>query len=164
MSLENVCTYCGVVCDSVDHVVPRHLLQRAGELGLDLSKVVRIREWEVPACHECNSSIGGKIFATLAERRACAHDHIRRKYASYLCTPNWSESELREMGTVLRRDVEAGIRLRDWARKRLAWAGAQQVEDISAVYGMSQEIARLTRLRQTRGKKVIAAQKIAMAA
>ena len=50
MSLEQVCTYCGILADSEDHVVPRHLLERAGELELDLSRVMRMRAWIVPAC------------------------------------------------------------------------------------------------------------------
>jgi 5-methylcytosine-specific restriction endonuclease McrA len=53
---DHVCVYCGNLADSEDHVVPRHLLVRAEELGLDLSRVMRMRSWVHPACRECNKA------------------------------------------------------------------------------------------------------------
>jgi hypothetical protein len=142
MSIEHVCTYCGILADSEDHVVPRHLLERADELGLDLSKVMRMRSWIVPSCRECNSMLGGQLFATIQERRAAAHKGIRRKYASYLRIPDWSDDELDEMGPNAQREIVAGMAIRDWVRGRLRWRGAKVVEDIGAVYGLSVAVAR----------------------
>lgn len=139
--IEGVCTYCGTVADSVDHVVPQHLLERAGELELDLSKVMRMRSWQVPACRECNSFLGGKLFATLKERRESAHKSIRRKYASYLRVPNWSDEELSEMGPRASDEIRAALVVRNWIRGRLAWKGATVV-DISAVYDLAQVMIR----------------------
>ena len=139
--IEGVCTYCGQIADSVDHVVPKHLLERAGELELDLSKIMRMRSWQVPACRECNSMLGGKLFATLRERRESAHKSIRRKYASYLRVPSWSEEELSEMGPRASDEIRAALVVRDWIRGRLAWNGATVV-DIGAVYGLAQAMIR----------------------
>lgn len=143
--LEFVCVYCGVFADSEDHVVPRHLLERAGELSVDLSKVMRMQRWVVPACRECNTMIGGRLYPTLAERRAAAHAGIRRKYASYLRVPDWSDEELDEMGPTAQREIVAAMAVRDWVRKRLAWRGARKVEDISATFHMAIDVLRKAR-------------------
>ena len=139
---DHLCTYCGILADSEDHVVPRHLLKRAEELSLDLSKVMRMRSWVVPSCRECNSSLGGRLFPTIRERRAAAHKHIRRKYASYLRIPDWEDWEIAAMGPNAQREIIAGLAIRDWTRNRLRWRGARLVEDIEAIYGLSMEIAR----------------------
>lgn len=142
MGLESVCVYCGVLADSEDHVVPRHLLSRAGELGLDLSRVMRMRTWTHPACRECNSMLSGRLFATIAERRRAAHAGIRRKYASYLRVPDWTDDELDEMGPKAQREIVAAMAIRDWVRQRLRWSGAREVDDVTEVFRLSQEVAR----------------------
>lgn len=136
------CTYCGIVADTVDHVVPQWLLRRAGALNMDLSAVFRLQRWEVPACRECNSSLGNRIFPTLKERRAAAHAHIRRKYRSYINMPNWSEEEIAEMGPNAQVDIRKGLVIRDWARDRLRWNGAKEVEAIETIFGLAKAVAR----------------------
>lgn len=143
----SLCTYCGIVADTVDHTVPRHLLQRAGDLGVDLSTVIRIRKWTVPACRECNSTLGGRIFPTLVERRAAAKAHIRKSYASFLRTPDWTEAELAEVGEKTRRDIVYALAMREWTRARLRWNGWSGTEleaetHIEAVYALSLTVAR----------------------
>lgn len=142
--IDLICTYCGVPADSEDHVVPRHLLARAGELEMDLSQVMRMQTWVVPACRECNSIIGGQLFATIKERRECAHKGIRKKYASYLRVPNWSEEDLEEMGPDAQREIIAAIKVRDWVKTRLRWKGAKKAEivDLRGVFALSQSMAR----------------------
>jgi len=145
MSLDLVCVYCGSLADSEDHVVPRHLLKRAGELSIDLSKVMRMKSWVHPCCRECNSILGGQIFPTIQERRAAAHKGIRKKYASYLRIPDWSDEELAVMGQTAQREIIAALAVRDWVRERLRWKGAKHVEDISAVHGMAVDVLRKSR-------------------
>lgn len=138
-----LCVYCGVVCDSWDHVVPQHLLKRAAELKLDLSGLYRMKRWIVPACRECNSAIGGKLTTTLQGRREIAKKHIRKKYAAFLRIPDWSEEELAEMGPSAREDIKAGIRMRDHIRKRLAWTNPKHNEfDISSVMHLFKEVVK----------------------
>ncbi len=122
------CVYCGVPADSVDHLVPQHLLRRAGDLNLDLSEVMRFSDWTRPCCRECNSMLGGRLHATLAERRADAHRGIRKKYSAYLRIPNWDEDELAELGPMAAIDVRNALKMRDWVRYRLAYRG-QKFED-----------------------------------
>lgn len=135
------CTYCGLPADSVDHVVPRHLLERADAAGLDLFRVFRMQRWTVPACRECNSIIGARIFKTLAERRAAAHKGIRKKYAALLRIPDWSEDDLAEMGPRAREDIRHAIRARDGVRERLRWQGDKD-PDVRAVYDLAIKVAR----------------------
>jgi hypothetical protein len=130
----DVCTYCGVLCDSVDHVVPRHLLNRAAVAGIDLQALFRLRSWVVPSCRECNSMISGKFFRTIAERREYAHSALRKKYRSELRTPDWSDRELGELSDRLRMDVIVSIAKRDIVRRRLAWRGTKGVE-VSLTFG-----------------------------
>lgn len=136
-----VCVYCGVASDSIDHVVPQHLLARAGELELDLSGIMRMAQWTVPSCRECNAILGGRLYATLAERRKAAHDGLRRKYATYLRTPDWDEDELAEMGESMRQFIRAGMGIRNWVRARLRWTGGSTA-DVAPVFELSRALAR----------------------
>jgi hypothetical protein len=144
MALEILlCTYCGVVCDSWDHVVPQHLLKRAGDLKLDLSGLYRMKRWIVPSCRECNSAIGGKLTKTLQDRRVIAKKHIRKKYAAYLRIPDWSDEELEEMGPDAHSDILAAIRIRDYTRERLDWTNPRHNEfDISSVMFLFKEVVK----------------------
>ncbi len=142
-AIDLVCVYCGILADTEDHIVPRHLLKRAEELSLDLSKVMRMRSWVMPACRECNSSLSGQVFPTLKERRAAAHKSIRRKYRAYLRIPDWTDEELETMGQQAQREIVAGLAVRDWVRGRLRWNGARIVEDIGAIYGLTRELTKV---------------------
>lgn len=133
---SDLCTYCGIVCDTIDHVVPQHLLKSAESSELDLSGVMRMQRWEVPSCRECNSAIGGKIFKTLAERRKYAKDHIRKKYASYLRTPNWTEEELDELGPNMKREVIRATQVKG----RLAWTNGVKTMEIEQAYDLFREL------------------------
>lgn len=98
-----------------------------------------MRQWIVPSCRECNSALSGQLFPTLRERRAAAHDHIRRKYAAYLRVPNWGEEELLTMGPKARTEIAAALKIRDWVRGRLRWAGASAAEDVMTIYTRAAE-------------------------
>lgn len=131
------CTYCGVVAQSVDHTVPRWLLRRAEGADINLSRLFLLQRWTVPSCIECNSSLGNRIFRTLGERRKFAHAHIRRKYASYLRIPNWTNEELAAVAPSMAQSISDALRVRDWVRKRLAWSGVGHDVDLSSVYDVA---------------------------
>lgn len=113
-------------------------------MELDLSAVMRMKTWVVPACIECNTLIGASLFATIAERRAFAHTKIRKKYASYLRVPNWSQDDLDEMGPEAQREIIAAVKVRDWVKTRLRWKGAKKavIEDLRGVFALSTSMAR----------------------
>ena len=77
----------------------------------------------VPACRECNSSIGDRLFDTMQERIRAAKIHIRRKYAKYLAVPDWSDDQLHALGQRLRQFIEAGIFKKQLTKERLRWRG-----------------------------------------
>lgn len=135
-----VCTYCGVVCDSVDHVVPQHLLKRAEAMGLDLSEVFRMRRWEVPACRECNSAISGQLHRSIGERRACAQKHLRKKYLAYVKMPAWTQEEIDELGPNMRAEVIRGLKIQASVRPRLAWRGCRQAIDVQAAFDLFRQV------------------------
>ena len=148
MAGVRVCYYCGVLADTVDHVVPRHLLERAGAAGISLAAVYRVRLWEVPACRECNCLIGGAIFKTIKERVAYVKMRIRKRYSRLLRMPQWTEEELEEVGPGMRGFVANAQARRQYIRDRLAWRpSAAFAPDVSAVY----DLFRLTVLDDARG-------------
>lgn len=129
-----VCYYCGNFADSTDHVVPRHLLKRAGAMGMELGAVMRIRLWEVPACRECNTLIGGAIFKTLPDRCKYVKAKLRARYRRILAMPRWTPEELGELGPELRRYVQTSQRAREAIQARVSWRPAKSAVNLSAVF------------------------------
>jgi hypothetical protein len=106
------CTYCGVPATGRDHVIPQNLRGR----------MENWYEKTVPSCGECNSLMSTYDPGhTIATRRAYVKAQLRRRYATALQTPEWSEAQLRALGFHLRRCVETRLRLKAITRKRLAW-------------------------------------------
>jgi hypothetical protein len=110
------CVYCGVVSDTMDHVPPLHYVQRMCELGEDVDRRVKY-----PACHDCNTMLGGVLDFTVTGRRAIVKEKIRRRYAKFLRIPGWDEDELDTLSPEMRRDVIAHLKYRDWIMARLGW-------------------------------------------
>jgi len=119
----SACYYCGLPATTVDHVIPRTLLWRRDffrEEGFDFPVDVNVKI--VPSCHNCNSVLGSRVFRTLKDRRAAVKDHLCQKYYHLLFdTPDWTDSELEELGRTLKSAVLARQRLKDIVRRRLAW-------------------------------------------
>lgn len=112
------CIYCGIVCDSIDHIPPRSM--RAQLSGVELAA---IGQQEVPSCRECNSVLGGRPILTITERRAYIKAALHCRYKSYLRIPNWTEDELKEFGESLRGMIRRNMAVRDIVRQRIAWRG-----------------------------------------
>lgn len=112
------CAYCGELADSVDHVPPRSARSRLRASGY------KGMFFEVDACRECNSALTDLSLFTLSKRRARIASYLRRKYRKYLRAPDWTEAQRESLGDqgLLRSGVDSGLRLRDVARRRLAFA------------------------------------------
>jgi hypothetical protein len=133
------CTYCGRLADTIDHVVPRHLLKRAAEIGYSPAGFARLI---VPACRECNSYLGGRIHGSLEQRRAEAKEGIRKRYARALRVPDWTEEELAEMSPKLRREIKVTLMVKQETKIRLSWTNPrEQDRDIRSVLVMFREAA-----------------------
>lgn len=123
------CTYCGLPADTIDHTIPQTIVKAAGDAGVNLSSLTRIRYFTVHACRECNSTLGDRVFPTLEERRAFVKAHIRRKYRGELKMPNWTDEELADVGPIAQIDIRAALQRRDWVRDRLAFTGTNESAD-----------------------------------
>lgn len=119
------CTYCGLSADSRDHLRPRVVAAMiAGGLP---SPTPFLPNRTVPACGECNSALGARIYPSIPARQRAVRAYLRRKYRRVLEMPTWTESELAELDGSLRSYVEARARLRTLTLERLAWSGPSPV-------------------------------------
>jgi hypothetical protein len=112
------CTYCGLPANSIDHVPPRSVRKAIREQGM--------AHWfpfvEVPACRECNSAVLGDRGGWKVEsRRAYVKKVLRRRYASILRIPDWTDRELALMSPTLAQHIQAGINARELTIKRLGF-------------------------------------------
>jgi hypothetical protein len=122
MDLEP-CHYCGLIAETVDHVVPRALLiavRNSGEVGLIAAVEERHRTMTVPSCRECNSLAGAVYDQTLEDRKRRVKGKLRQRLRKVLEMPDWTDRELMEVSPSLRNLVLAGIRDREIARRRIA--------------------------------------------
>lgn len=118
------CYYCGLAASTVDHVVPRSVLEVArdsGDAALAAAVSERRRRLVVPACSECNSLAGAVFDPTLEARKRRVKDRLQRRYRKVLATPDWHPVELMELAERMCLLVIASLYQRDAARKRLAW-------------------------------------------
>lgn len=122
------CVYCGEIATTVDHLLP------IGWSGDALRKRVPV----VPACVECNSTLGDRHIPTVWERRAWLHARYRTKYRKRLRTVLLGADDLEELGPALRgaviRQMDEHLRL----MARLSWP-ASPTYDADAVRGSWEE-------------------------
>jgi hypothetical protein len=119
----DLCAYCGSVATSLDHVVPRHFLERMVDSGINHPLLRNGRVLVVPSCRECNVGLGGQFFRTFAERREWVHRWLRKRYRRLIEMPEWTEAQLAQMGPVMRQHIRSSQRKRDIILERLAWSG-----------------------------------------
>ena len=115
------CYYCGLPADSVDHVIPRALLDELADDPEALRKLISGRRLTVPSCRECNSLLGTRYEPTLAGRQAYIKKQLRKRYKKYLLVPDWSDDDFRELDDMMQIYVKQGIKMRSVIRARLAW-------------------------------------------
>lgn len=101
---ESRCVYCGEPATGRDHFLPLAYMGIYDEYRHH--RIARLM-FTVPACRSCNATAGGRIFRTFTAKQRYIHDRLRRKHASLLRAPDWSEGELEEIGHSLRTHIEA---------------------------------------------------------
>ena len=115
------CIYCGLVADSLDHVIPRAWVSIARRKGRgDLG-------YRVPACMECNSLLGSKALHTVEERKEFIFKRLQSRYRHTLRVPHWWDTELDELGPRLRQMVEAYQKARRITEYRIKFASELHV-------------------------------------
>lgn len=109
---EKTCTYCGGVWDlGRDHVIPTSYLRAKRRFAGD---------WHVPCCTECNSLLGAELLFNVPDRAAWVCELINRKYRSLLCSRQWDQDEIDELGYNLKIVVQGEKARRAELVRRLA--------------------------------------------
>jgi len=109
------CFYCGLPADTVDHIIPRVVVTALMDIQFTAGRMT------VPACRECNSALGAKVFSDPLEKKRWIKVWLRQRYKRVLQMPPWSESELAELQFNLREMTEAALRLKELIKSRIAW-------------------------------------------
>jgi len=113
------CTYCGLPAATRDHVLPQVLASSLQLAGLENAP----DRTTVPACHECNSILGSRVFPSLAARRNAVHASLAKRYHSILHAPRWAPEDIAALGPTLRSAVERQQYIREVTLDRLCWPG-----------------------------------------
>jgi len=115
------CIYCGDVATTRDHFIPwtyNHVGKRKETVGtgkkIDGKNIV-------PACLECNSMAGNKVFETIEKKREYIQERIEIKYKKIIRIPDWSENELKELGRKLMKDTRLKMLAKQWVINRIAY-------------------------------------------
>lgn len=124
MTARAPCHYCGLLADTVDHVIPQSILaniHNGGDTALTALVSDRRRRLVVPCCRECNGLAGAVLDRSLADRTARVRARLARRYRKALSMPDWSHAELAALGDGMHALIRAGLEERDTTRRRLAW-------------------------------------------
>lgn len=126
LSIQNLtaCTYCGVVCDSVDHVPAKRVRGQLIAMGLQN----KYQFVEVPCCRECNCALNTRGF-TIPARRELVRLWLQHHYQDILRIPNWTNDELAKLAPSLRNYIIQGVVLREWVLERLAYTRRAKEEN-----------------------------------
>ena len=92
------CTYCGDVAEDLDHVVPHSYASSTDKRSYKKTKVV-------PCCKRCNSLLGNKHYFVIGERADYLFNTYKRNGDELLSLPEWTEEELEDMGTTLKKTL-----------------------------------------------------------
>jgi hypothetical protein len=112
----NPCTYCGLPADSIDHVPPQSV--RPILTGLQVTRFAFV---EVAACRQCNSYLSDRQPWTVAGRKQRIKEWLKRRYGAYLRMPDWSDTELCELGRTMQEFVVEGQIMKRLIQQRLRW-------------------------------------------
>lgn len=113
MMKGHTCAYCGALANSKDHFVPVSVGAVFVALGIKFNRRT------VSSCRECNSIAGALVFKTVGQKRRYVKQRIKEKYKAYLHCPDWSESELEDLGWTLRTIVERSLAIKFITKARL---------------------------------------------
>lgn len=92
------CFYCGELAVELDHCPP--IASRpVDEL---LPKRLHYKKWVVPACKECNRTLGAHRLPTLEDRLIFLGQIYNSRYINI---PYWSTEEIMELGDNLRNQI-----------------------------------------------------------
>lgn len=112
---DGVCVYCGDRANTLDHFYPLSMAARLYDLGLRATKGKVL----LPACVECNSIAGHRLFRTVGAKRRFVQQRLREKYARIIRIPRWDDDDLEELGCLLQTHVRGGLNRKEWILARI---------------------------------------------
>ena len=112
------CAYCGWSGGDRDHVPALSMYWIGGR------KRAPFRGRWVPACKECNTSLGNSYLLTIQDRADHLIDIYEKKYRKLLNQPVWGEEELEKMAPGMQAFIQAKTAKRQIILDRLAHLGA----------------------------------------
>jgi len=111
------CVYCGNKSQSRDHIPPVTWAYALGSEWFHRRGITLV--W-VPACLECNSTLGDEKLFTILERTQFLLSRYERKYSAIATIPKWDSDELAQLRGRLRIYVESSELHRTGVNRRLA--------------------------------------------
>nr|DAI12492.1 MAG TPA: HNH endonuclease [Caudoviricetes sp.] len=108
---HSICIYCGRPGYTKDHLLPRNWTGEAQ----------RHFVVTVPACRTCNTLLRDTLTWSITERRALAHERLRKHYAKVLRTVDRTPEELNEYGPTLRSVIVDGMERKAEVLRMLDW-------------------------------------------
>ena len=115
------CFYCGEPADTIDHVPPLSRVSDYESIGL-----VRDQYFLVSCCQRCNILLGSTLQDSLFDRLAELRSILLVRHRAQLNMPDWSESEIAELGVAMRDEVERGLREYNRIADALEYTGGEQ--------------------------------------
>lgn len=105
------CFYCGDMASTKDHMYPQKFGDGKGDT--------------VPACGECNATLGAVGPESVEARFMHLHAAYIKKYNLNKAIPEWTDAEVDELGHSLRSAVKNKIRARQNAIERVTYIKEQ---------------------------------------
>ncbi len=116
------CAYCGWTGDTRDHV-PCLASFWLGKRTATSRRAGQRWDQTVPACRECNCTLGASPLLSIRERAETLTVRYERKYRKLLQQPVWSEEEVERLGPAMRDFVKAKAVQRQILMDRLSHLG-----------------------------------------
>jgi hypothetical protein len=107
------CVYCGMPCDTRDHVSPvsRDYTSR--------KNVPTNQKNTVPSCRECNNLLGARLFLTIGDRASYLFSVYRTRLDKILGMPSWSKEELKSIKGRMRQYVKNSLKKKESAKSKM---------------------------------------------
>jgi uncharacterized protein YlaI len=122
---QGVCTYCGDICNEIDHVIPVSFFD---------GKVVRTSNMRgkgvrTYACRECNGILSNKYFENFLDRCRYVNKKISQKYKRILNLPIWEEQEFKQLGKNIKSKLAEKLNLKAIVLERIRWQSTNEFDE-----------------------------------
>ena len=107
------CVYCGMPCDTKDHVSPvsRDYTSR--------KHAPTNQKNTIPSCRECNNLLGARLFLTVGDRASYLFSVYKTRLDKILSMPSWSKEELKSLKGRMRQYVKNSLKKKESAKSRI---------------------------------------------